>query len=359
MGSVYQRADGYWVAAQSIDGKRVVRYATTKREARTKLAALQARAALGYAPPSNLTVNDLLDRWLATEGPRWKPKTTHEYRRRIDTRIRPQLGSVKLAKLGPDRLQRFFHDLAEHPRQAQSVFQLLHRCFLVSLRWGLILQNPCDRIIPPSYQTPRRDLPPVEDLQTLLQASRVHWLWPWIVVAVHTGLRPGEQAALRWGDIDLTQRVLHVRRSGQWTRGQWIETEPKTAAGYRTITVSTSAIAALTRQRIILADWRQAAGASWIEHERIFPGRHGQPIGQKTVNSALTRLCSQSGIPRLTPHQLRHLHASLLLVDHVPLPLVSQRLRHAHPQITARVYAHALGSDDLAAQAIEKVLPMP
>jgi len=46
---------------------------------------------------------------------------------------------------------------------------------------------------------------------------------------------------------------------------------------------------------------------------------------------------------------LRHSHASVLLGQGVPLPIVSQRLEHANPNITLGVYSHALPADVKAA----------
>ena len=53
----------------------------------------------------------------------------------------------------------------------------------------------------------------------------------------------------------------------------------------------------------------------------------------------------------MTPHGLRHLHASLLLAQGLPIPAVSQRLGHANSAITMAVYAHALSQDDSQATA--------
>ena len=59
----------------------------------------------------------------------------------------------------------------------------------------------------------------------------------------------------------------------------------------------------------------------------------------------------------MTPHGLRHLSASLLLSEGLPVPVVSQRLGHATPAITMAVYAHALGrGDKAAAEAIGRAL---
>jgi integrase len=51
-------------------------------------------------------------------------------------------------------------------------------------------------------------------------------------------------------------------------------------------------------------------------------------------------------------HSLRHSHASQLLAEHVPIPVVSARLGHKSIRTTLEIYAHAIrGDDDQAAQA--------
>jgi integrase len=49
-----------------------------------------------------------------------------------------------------------------------------------------------------------------------------------------------------------------------------------------------------------------------------------------------------AGEPRIRLHDLRHTHATLLLLDGVPLTLVSKRLGHAKVSITLHTYCHIL-----------------
>jgi integrase len=62
-------------------------------------------------------------------------------------------------------------------------------------------------------------------------------------------------------------------------------------------------------------------------------------------------------LPEMTMHDLRHLHASLLLEAGLPVPQVSKRLGHATPAITMSIYAHVVRQDDDAATiAISKAM---
>lgn len=62
-------------------------------------------------------------------------------------------------------------------------------------------------------------------------------------------------------------------------------------------------------------------------------------------------------LPHARLHDLRHLHATTLLLAGVPVHIVAARLGHADPAVTLRVYSHvlrehALGIGDIFAQAV-------
>ena len=308
------------------------------------------------APAATITVGQLLAKWMETEATRWKPRTASDYRKVCDRLVVPALGSIKLAKLTPDRLQRFLDKLRNTPRQANTVYRVLHRCFAVGVRWGYLPSNPCDRVIAPSYRPPRALVPTADELVRFMEAISDHPIWPWVAVAVSTGLRPGEQTALRWSDIDFDSGLMWVRRTGHWIDGSWVETEPKTGAGVRTISLGQQCISALHVARRRAVERQLKAGTNWHHYDLVFPSLTGRPLPTGSITPILGRLCELHGLPRLTPHRLRHAHASLLLNEHVPLPIVSRRLGHANTQVTASIYSHAMRGDDMAAKAIEVVL---
>ena len=63
-------------------------------------------------------------------------------------------------------------------------------------------------------------------------------------------------------------------------------------------------------------------------------------------------------LPPARLHDLRHLHATTLLLAAVPVHVVAARLGHADPAVTLRVYAHVLREQaatvgDIFAQAVK------
>jgi len=125
----------------------------------------------------------------------------------------------------------------------------------------------------------------------------------------------------------------------------------------RTIALPQEAQQALRRQKRMQAQLRLKAGPAWEGTGLVFTGERGQPLCQSTVQHALRRECERLGLPPMTPHGLRHLHASLLLEAGLPVPQVAQRLGHATPQVTMSVYAHALNrSDREAAEVLQRAI---
>jgi integrase len=57
-------------------------------------------------------------------------------------------------------------------------------------------------------------------------------------------------------------------------------------------------------------------------------------------------------LPHARLHDLRHIHATTLLLSGVPVHVVAARLGHADPAITLRVYAHVIRTAEVAAADI-------
>lgn len=360
-GSIYQRGDGRWVGSVQLHGKRKAFYGKTAKEVREKLKALTKHTAITGAIPEcgKRTVADLLDFWLDTVKDTLKPRTIADYQRVGHDYIKPHVGPIRLSQLQPEHIQKLYsHLIAKGLRRgAFHAHQTLHRALKLAVLWNWLPDNPADRVVKPSYQAERKEVWTQEDLSRFLEATEGHWLQPLWVVGISTGARIGELLALRWDNVDLLSGVLSIRRSVQRIHREWVETTCKTKAGQRSITLPGEAVEALRRQRVIQARLRLKAGSQWQDQGLVFSGEKGQPMHQSVVQHAIKRTCQKIGVKPLSPHGLRHLHASLLLAKGLPITAVSQRLGHANAAITMAVYAHALKShDDEAARAIQAVL---
>lgn len=92
----------------------------------------------------------------------------------------------------------------------------------------------------------------------------------------------------------------------------------------------------------------------------VFATGWGDPIHPDTVGWLMTKNVRAYNAPKEGPrpaeplpharvHDLRHIHATTLLLAGVPVHVVAARLGHADPAITLRVFAHVIRSAEVAA----------
>lgn len=157
--------------------------------------------------------------------------------------------------------------------------------------------------------------------------------------------------------LDLEHGVLAVRRTLHRIKGHLVAQPPKTGAGERVLTLPSATVPVLRHWRSVQAAERLAAGGQWPATDWVFTNAVGEPLSDQTIIHALRDLCARHDLPNIGHHGLRHLHATLLLAQGLPVPAVSAWLGHANPQITMSVYAHALpAQDQQAAEAIGRAL---
>lgn len=104
---------------------------------------------------------------------------------------------------------------------------------------------------------------------------------------------------------------------------------------------------------------------SWIHRHGVHAG-WGEPVHPDTLSSlfpTLTKRFNQAHLndplPHARLHDLRHIHATTLLLAGVPVHVVAARLGHADPSITLKVYAHVIraaeaSAADVFAQTIDE-----
>jgi integrase len=94
---------------------------------------------------------------------------------------------------------------------------------------------------------------------------------------------------------------------------------------------------------------REVAAGSWHEDGHVFRLEIGRPLAATYPGDlmrdrirAYNNSHPDDPLPPMRLHDLRHIHATLLLEAGVPVHVVAARLGHADPAITLRVYAHVL-----------------
>lgn len=317
---------------------------------RAARALLVARDDHALARAGGLTVADFLtDHWLPAKeaSGRIGPSTASRYDLAIRTHLVPGLGAVRLDRLSPLDVQRFYADrsAALAPATLAWLHGLLNQAMRSAVRLRLIPENPCAGVERPGGAAPEAAHWSVSEARAFLAATEADadaLLWRLLLLG---GLRLGEALALRWADADLdppavvVRRTLTLDRDGKPAMGR----SAKTPAGSRRVELPASCDHAMLAQRDRVAFLRRAAGDAWHDLDLLFPAADGRPRSTDHARRRFARLVAAAGLPPLTPHGCRHTHGTALMALGISPRLVSDRLGHAGVQITMDLYGHPSG----------------
>ena len=182
-----------------------------------------------------------------------------------------------------------------------------------------------------------------EEASRLLGAARDTRDEAPITLALRTGMRQGELAALRWEDLDLgcpRPSIVVVRRSAD-TRTNTVVTPTKTGEE-RNVGIGPRTVEVLKAHRARQLEERMAA-TTWEDPGCVFPNTRGKVRRRDSVMRSLRRFLEEAGQPaEVRFHELRHTAGTLALQQGIPLHTVSRMLGHSDPAMTLRSYAHVL-----------------
>jgi len=310
------------------------------------LARDKAKVALrenSYIEPTDLTVGAWLSKWITTiHNKHLKPTTYRSYSEIVNNYLIPGLGDIKLSKLKPSHIEKFYSEMLLKqskrgkllaPRSAQYAGAILKK----SLRYaveveGLITTNPATRV-PLVKPNPQTSTPwSFSELRTFLEVASTHRLGFYFRLIAYTGARRGELLAIKWSDFD--GKAITISKSH-------IDTNTtKGGDGQRRVALDLDTVELFNAHRKRQLHERLSMGSAWTDTDYVFVRDDGKPLDIGTPTQLFIKLRKQIGLRHNRLHDLRHTHATELLRLGEPLHVVSKRLGHKDPMVTASIYAH-------------------
>ena len=361
----------------------------TKTAARNALRALEVEIQEGKRRDTAArTVGDLLDKWLEVAETRQRPRTLYENRSKIENRIRPRLGYIRLDKLGAADLDAAYREWlttplngATEPLSPASVMKL-HAILSAALRqaakWGWIGLVPTALASPPRVTSREMLVPTPEQLTKLIREAEKSdpVLTCAIALAALTGARRGELTALRWSDIDLTRDRVRISKSLTVTGGVQ-HTGPTKTHALRDLALDPVASGVLRFRWDSMKALAKAAESPLIDDPYVlsYNANGALPVNPDTLTHRFAALCRALEGPALKRlkkvdpnatranlppakrwpfrfHDLRHFSVTTLIAAGVDARTVAARHGHSRATMTLDRYAHALPERDRAAAGI-------
>ncbi|MFD5420398.1 tyrosine-type recombinase/integrase [Streptomyces sp. NPDC127069] len=350
-GTITQRKDGRYQAAVYVlqpDGTRARKFAYGKTwaECDVKRRELLAKVDQGVPVPTrSAKLSEWLPYWLDQyiQPPRRTPATYEKYESHVRLYLEPMIGSKRLESLGVTDVRSFLKRLEARTTAAtaKESHRVLRSALTAACREELITRNVAKLVEPP--RAAARELSPwsLDETLDFLAASRRDPLYAAFVLAIAMGLRRGEIVGLRWSDIDLDKRVLHVRNQTQRRRGVLYDGDPKSRRR-RVVPLPALCVAPLRWHRMRQAEIRAKAGESWQDSGHVFVTRTGRPVEPRNVYRSFTRIAQTAGLRVIRLHDARHGTATLLTAAGVAPRVVMEILGHSQISVTMNVYTHVV-----------------
>lgn len=335
----------YSIFLGTVDGKKKYQRKSgfkTQREAQRALREVLHSMDTGtYVPPTQLTVADYLSKWLEDKATVVRFGTLRKYHWMINYRIIPSLGSIAVQSLTPQHVQSFYNNLKQgdkplSDRSVLHIHRLLHEAMDRALKWGFVARNVVDAVETPTAKPAEMRVWTSEEASRFLQVARANRYYVAFALAIETGMRQGEIIALRWCDVDLDEKFLHVERTDYLGHIN----PPKTVKGRRGISLTSSLVKTLRWHKAAQAKERLLLGEDYQDNGLIVAKFDGTPLRARSLVNHWYKLLDESGLPRIRFHDLRHTHASILFDQGADPKEVSEALGHSDVAFTWNQYTH-------------------
>lgn len=318
----------------------------TQKEAKAAYAeAINTQAKGDLLKPSKLLYREYLKQYLETKKTTVKSSTLKTYAWLIEYHIIPLLGDHEIGKLSPAHIQKFYNGLIEQNKLASENVQKIHTLINDSLkraeRWQLVNKNVAALVDRARMTKNQIQVWDKEQSQTFLWAAREDRLYIAFLLALTTGMRQSEILGLRWADVDIENKTLHIVQALSHD-GKELTTELTTRNAGRKVAIPGEVATTLKKHKSRQRGEFLILGRSGNNDDLVVSTSLETPVIPRNLMRTFYRLIEKADVPKITFHELRHTHATLLLKENIHQKIVSERLGHADMRITLERYSHLL-----------------
>ncbi|TXS90802.1 tyrosine-type recombinase/integrase [Parahaliea maris] len=324
----------YWYRYKDANGKtarvKVGRSTDVSiKDAKAKVKELKAKTHLGEDPAADVKAKKQVPTLAAYFEDTYLPhakvnKRSWPYDKKMyDLRIKPRFGHIKLNQLRRADIQQFHNELGQSelsPATADHHLKLIRRMLNLAVEWDLIEKNPAIGVKQFNADNREERLMSDEELQRLLTTldkatHRQRTVALIVKFLLFTGARVNEALNARWSEID--------RKNRTWT----IQARTSKSKRRRSVPLNDRALD-------ILDQLRTKGRSEWL----FVSSRKGDKR-MTSINKVWQTLRKSADLEHIRLHDLRHMHASMLVSSGHSLYVVQKVLGHSDPSVTQR-YSH-------------------
>lgn len=306
----------------------------------------------GFSEDAETPFQVYAEHWLERQV-KYAPSTLENYRRKLKA-VYPFIGQIPLCKLRPIALENMLNELRQRSYRGSPIQEATVQKYLSAVsavlsdakRNEIIQKNPAHMIDLPMTERRAQLIPSHQEAMDILCAIQDE---PFIYrayyfLAMYTGCRRGELAALRWTDFAVQEdgsALLTVSRSRSSVPGKGVQ-EGKTKNGRsRSIFIEKDVVDIF--RSLCYEEYHHAQMEGFPLSPYVFANRDGLPIHPDTFTKRLRRLYDDYGFPReFHLHTLRHYFVTSLLHHGVDRQTVAELAGHGDTGFLERTYCHPM-----------------
>lgn len=311
----------------------------------------------GFQDP---TFEELAQLWLENYKTTVKPSTFENVKSKVEKMTEEHFKELKLKKITVAYCQKVVIELSKTYVLYNHYLSVINRIFKYAVLMDILDSNPFDKVIKPkSRQTQRKgNFLTKEELKEFLKLAKtatLSYFFPLVHLMSYTGLRQGEALALKWSDIDFENKKITVNKTAARIKEKQTLQTPKTKNSKRVISIDPTTLS-------ILKSWKKDQIKIYFKNGKhfegeenfIFTNKWGDWVHIHNFIRYFRRFIADNNLKKITPHGLRHTHASLLFSAGVEPKNISDRLGHSTVQITLDLYTHI--TEEQRTDTVEKLL---
>lgn len=355
-GSVFRRANGKWCGQINIgyDGngirKRKTVFGDTRAEVVRKLTKLQGEInANNLKPCDNTTLGQFMDRWLkGFKRPSVSPRT-YEWYMNIAKGISEELKERPLNKVSSYEIQNMLNAMKSEGlsiRTVKAVYDLLNQVYKAAIEFRMTKDNPISKVRIQRKETSKKQKALAstqrKEVMEVVEQSPIYK--PIIYTMMGMGLRIGEVLALKWDDIDFTNKTIRIDKAakatpviddnGEITGRSMLISGTKTVCSVRTLPMPMIVCRTLKGWRLEYMKRFKAAETDNL----VFPNKYGGIRSYSGFRRQFERYLIERGCVPVTFHQFRHTFATMMLEQGINPRVVQEFLGHKDISTTLGIY---------------------
>lgn len=352
-------------------GNRKSIYGTSKVEIRNKLVEALKENENRKTVKKRMTVKQWYKGWMEIyKIPVIRPNTRRHYEHIFNSLILPELGDMYVDEVRQMHVKELINLLDEKGYQWETqnkVRILIMDMFNIAIENDYALKNPVKGVRLAKNKPDDRIVLSVEQQKDFFECSAGTFYDNLFVVAVNTGLRPGEICALEEKDLDFDDHTISVTKTLLYQKLVGDEGKefhvgpPKTKSSVRKVPMNPACEGALKKQlrlKKVLA--RKYAKEDEFK-ELLFVTKFNTPICAVVLNDAVKRIVNEINLqrdevelfPMFSAHTFRHTFATRCIEAGILPKTVQKYLGHATLQMTMDLYVHV--TEEFKKEEIKKL----